>query len=131
LGGTEALPGYSYKEFAGDRAVVFRSFASYRFGVWDRPIHVGRTLLVPGLSPGLVASMEGGWSDLTSDAARRAATELGTTETGEPVSRPTDRVRSTFGGGISLFNDLLHLGAARPLDHNAAWRLTAGFGALF
>jgi hypothetical protein len=131
LGGTEALPGYSYKEFAGDRAAVFRSFASYRLGVWERPIRLGRTLLVPGLSPGLVASVEGGWSDLTSDAARRAATELGTTETGEPVSRPTGRVRSTFGVGISLFNDLLHVGTARPLDHNAAWRLTAGFGALF
>jgi len=26
---------------------------------------------------------------------------------------------------------LLHVGAARPLDHNAPWRFTVGFGALF
>jgi hypothetical protein len=131
LGGTESLPGYSYKEFVGDRAIVFRSFASYRLGMWERPIHAGRTLMLPGLSPGLVTSIEGGWSDLTSDAARRAALELGTTETGDPVSRPTDRIRSTFGAGLSLFGDLLHVGAARPLDHNAPWRFTVGFGALF
>jgi len=131
LGGTESLPGYSYKEFAGDRAVIFRSFASYRLGVWERPIHVGRTLMLPGLSPGLVTSIEGGWSDLTSDAARLAAIQLGTTGTGDPISRPTDRIRSTFGAGISLFNELLHVGAARPLDHNAPWRFTVGFGALF
>jgi hypothetical protein len=131
LGGTESLPGYSYKEFAGDRAVVFRSFASYRLGVWERPIHVGRTLMVPGLSPGLITSVEGGWSDLSTDAARRAATQLGTNDSGEPISRPTDRVRSTFGAGISLFNELLHVGAARPLDHAAAWRFTVGFGGLF
>jgi len=131
LGGTESLPGYSYKEFAGDRAVVFRSFASYRLGVWERPIHFGRTLMLPGVSPGLVGSVEGGWSSLTSDAARRAVIELGTTETGEPVSRPTDRIRSTFGAGLSLFSDLLHVGAARPLDHDAPWRFTVGFGALF
>ena len=131
LGGTESLPGYSYKEFGGDRAVVFRSFASYRLGVWERPIHLGRTLMLPGLSPGVVTSVEGGWSDLSSDAARRAAIALGTTDTGEPVSRPTDGIRSTFGAGISLFSDLLHVGAARPLDHAAPWRFTIGFGALF
>jgi len=131
LGGTQSLPGYSYKEFAGDRAIVFRSFASYRFGVWERPIHAGRTLVLPGLSPGLVTSVEGGWATLTSDAARRAAVSLGTTETGDPVSRPTDRIRSTFGAGVSLFSDLLHVGAARPLDHNAPWRFSVGFGPLF
>jgi hypothetical protein len=131
LGGTESLPGYSYKEFVGDRAVVFRSFASYRLGFWEKPIHAGRTLMLPGLSPGIVASVQGGWSELSSDAARRAAIQLGTTEMGDPVSRPTDRVRSTVGGGVSLFSDLLHVGAARPLDHTASWRLTVGFGALF
>ena len=131
LGGTESLPGYSYKEFAGDRAVVFRSFASYRLGFWEKPIHAGRTLMLPGLSPGIVTSVEGGWSELSSDAARRAAIELGTTQTGEPVSRPTDRIRSTVGAGVSLFGDLLHVGAARPLDHSAPWRFTIGFGALF
>jgi hypothetical protein len=131
LGGTESLPGYSYKEFAGDRAVVFRSFASYRLGVWEKPIHAGRTLMLPGLSPGIVASIEGGWSELSSDAARRAVSQLGLTATGEPISQPTDRIRSTVGAGVSLFGDLLHVGAARPLDHTAPWRFSIGFGALF
>lgn len=131
LGGTESLPGYSYKEFAGDRAIVFRSFASYRLGVRERPIHVGHTLMLPGLSPGVVMSLEGGWSTLSTDAARRAVMELGMTDAGDPLSRPTDRIRSTLGAGITLFGDLLHVGAARPLDHAAPWRFTAGFGALF
>jgi hypothetical protein len=87
--------------------------------------------MLPGLSPGIVASVEGGWAGVSSDAARRAVQELGTNEDGDPVSRPTDRIRSTFGTGISLFNELLHVGAARPMDHNAGWRFSIGFGALF
>ena len=52
LGGNEALPGYRYKEFAGDRAALFRTFASYRFDIWRRPVQIWRNLMLPGLSPG-------------------------------------------------------------------------------
>ena len=57
LGGDESLPGYDYKEFAGDRAALFRTFASYRFGIWQRPQRFWRNYMIPGISPGIAASV--------------------------------------------------------------------------
>ena len=50
LGGTAGLPGYEYKEFAGNHAALFRSNASYSFPVWRVPHHV-RDFVLPGLAP--------------------------------------------------------------------------------
>jgi hypothetical protein len=131
LGGNEALPGYSYKEFVGDRAALFRAFASYRFPLWRSPINVFRRFYLPGFGPGLAVGMQGGWAELSSDAARRAVAALGTSTTGEPVSRATDGVRATVGGGITVFSDVLHFGVARPIDRPAPWRFVFGFGQTF
>ena len=130
LGGNEALPGYQYKEFAGDRAALFRTFASYRFGVWRRPTHVWRNLMLPGLNPGIGVSAQGGWAELSSDGAIQAARALGLSE-GNPVSEPTGGMRATIGGGIILFGDLLHLGVARPVDRPAPWKFVVGLGGEF
>jgi hypothetical protein len=130
LGGNELLPGYAYKEFAGDRAALVRSFASYRFGVLQKPIHFIRNFYLPGLSPGIAASIQGGWTEVSSPGAALAVRELGIVN-GEPVSRASGGFRATAGGGVTFFSDLLHVGVARPVDHAASWRFVAGFGASF
>jgi hypothetical protein len=130
LGGNGLLPGYDYKQFAGDRALLFRTFASYRFGVFKRPIAFIRNYYIPGLSPGLAVSAQGGWTEISSAAAAASVRELGVVD-GAPVSTATNGVRATVGGGITLFSDLLHLGMARPVDHAAPWRFVIGFGATF
>src|SRR5207253_7662692 len=114
LGGTEALPGYEFKQFVGDRAALFRVFGSYRLGVWHRPIHLFRSLLIPGVSPGLAFSAEGGWSELSSTGAAMAARQL-VAGTGL-FAEPTRGFRSTIGAGITIFSDILHIGVARPID---------------
>ena len=129
LGGYETLPGYAYKEFAGDRAAVFRGFASYRFDIWKRPIRI-RNFYLPALNPGLGMSIQGGWTELSSQAARDAALRLGSNPDGAALSVATDGIRATFGGGITLFSDLLRIGASRPIDHGGRWRFTFG-GAAF
>jgi hypothetical protein len=121
LGGTETLPGYSVDEFAGDYATLFRSFASYRFNLWKRPIRLPRNIFVPGVSPGLAVSAQGGWTGFSS-SAHEAANTIG-------VASKT--VRATVGAGITLFADALHLGFARPVDQPATWRFVGGFGATF
>lgn len=131
LGGNQALPGYSYKEFAGDRAVLFRAFSGYRFPLWKTPMHVWRNYYIPGLSPGIGASIQGGWTELSSAGALAAVRALGALTDTVPVSVATHGVRATFGAGITLFSDVLHVGFARPVDHAAPWRLVAGFGASF
>ena len=131
LGGNELLPGYRFKQFAGDRAALFRTFVAYRFGAWQKPIALFRRIYIPGISPGLVASVQGGWTEISSAGAAAAVRELGVDADGTPLSAATNGVRATAGGGISLFSNLLHLGVARPIDHAAHWRLVVGFGTLF
>jgi hypothetical protein len=130
LGGNELLPGYGYKQFVGNRAALFRSFASYRFNVLKQPWRLRRYYL-PGLSPGVGTSIQGGWTELSSPAARSSATLLGLKADGTPLSTGTDGVRATAGGGLTFFSDLLHVGAARPIDRSGKWRFVLGFGTAF
>ena len=130
LGGNESLPGYEYKQFVGDRAALFRTFLSYGFGLWKRPIRVWRDILLPGVAPGLAFSVQGGWSELSSDGASRAANAL---TAGTPLDppEPTGGARATAGAGLTFFSDLLHVGVARPIDRKARLRVVAGFGVAF
>ncbi|MEO8333684.1 MAG: hypothetical protein ABI664_01840 [bacterium] len=126
LGGNAGLSGYAYKEFAGDRAALFRSYAGYQFPLWRAPRRV-RSIVIPGLSPGLAIGLQGGWTELSSNAARVAARSLGAL----PLPVSSDGIRATFGAGVTLFNGFLHIGAARPIDTSAPWKLAVGFGPVF
>lgn len=130
LGGFEQLPGYAYKQFAGDRAALFRGFASYRFNVWKRPIRL-RNFYLPGVSPGIATSLQGGWTELSSAASRAAVLALGRDANGATLSTATNGVRATAGGGLTFFGDILHVGVARPIDHPAPWKFVLGLGAQF
>jgi hypothetical protein len=130
LGGNELLPGYEYKQFAGDRAALFRAYSSYRFNLLKRPIRF-RNFYIPGVSPGIGASIQGGWTESSSPAAREAVRALGVDANGVPLSTSTGGVRATAGGGLTFFSDLLHVGAARPIDRPASWRFVFGFGTAF
>jgi hypothetical protein len=130
LGGDESLPGYDYKAFAGDRAALFRTYLSRRFDILKRPMRV-RNFYLPALDPGIAASIQGGWTELSTAAARRAVATLGLRSDGSALSTATDGVRATAGGGLTLFSDLLHIGAARPIDHGGRWRFTIGAGVEF
>ena len=44
IGGSGTLPGYEYKEFAGDQAALVRAQASYAFPFWRMPHRLWRTL---------------------------------------------------------------------------------------
>lgn len=130
LGGNELLPGYDYKEFAGDRAALFRAYSSYRFNLLKRPMRF-RSLYIPGLSPGLGASIQGGWTEISSLATQDAVHALGVDANGLPLSTSTGGARATVGGGLTFFSDLVHIGAARPIDRPAPWRFVFGFGSAF
>lgn len=131
LGGNDVLPSYDYKEFAGDRAGLVRFNAFYNFPVWRSPHRLWRTLFVPGLSPGLAAGVQGGWTDVTDAAAELAVSRLGAGWSATPVSRPSNGLRSTVGLRLTFFSGLVHVGIARPMDHRASWRFIGGFGRSF
>jgi hypothetical protein len=131
IGGGETLVGYDFKQFAGDRAALFRSYGSYQLNLWRRPLRVWRNFLIPGLSPGLDVSAQGGWTETSSPTAALAVRELGLRADGTPISTPTNGVRATIGAGVTFVSDLVHIGLARPVDRAARWRLVIGFGAIF
>ncbi len=115
LGGGGTLPGYAYKEFAGERAALFRGFAGYTLPLWRAPIRVTRSVMVPGLAPGLAIGVQGGWTELASG----------------PLGVATDGVRATLGLGLTFFSGIVHVGVARPVNHQAPWKLAIGFGPSF
>ena len=128
LGGINGrLAGYSYKEFAGDRAAVGRLYSAYGLPVLRAPYRIGR-FLIPGISPGIAAGIDAGWAELSSEAARAAVREMGDGTEENVVSRPTERVRSTVSLGLTFFSNSLHVGVARPIDHQAPWRWSVRLG---
>jgi hypothetical protein len=127
IGGNSFLSGYRYKEFAGDRAAIFSAIGLYSFPIFRAPHRINR-FLIPGLSPGFGGGIEGGWTQISNDAASRAVLALGDGTTANAVSRATGPVRSDASVGLTFFGHAFHVGVARPLDHPAPWRWIAGFG---
>jgi len=142
LGGEGVLPGYGYKEFAGDRAATAGLLASYTFPVLRRPWRVVRSLVVPGVSPGLAAGLQGGWAEASSAGARVAISRLDPRVDTPcdpsvlaiciaPISRPTEGMRATINGRLTFFGGMIGVGVARPVDHAGPWRLVFRVGQEF
>ena len=128
VGGSGTLTGYDYKEFAGDRAALLRGQIDYAFPLWRMPHRLWSTLFIPGVAPGIAVGLQGGWTSLTNDAARAAVDALGPIGSTTPVSRPTDGFRATVGFGLTFFSGTVHVGVARPVDHQAPWKFVWGLG---
>ena len=131
LGGSATLAGYDYKQFAGDRAALFRSFAGYLLPIWRAPRRVWGNLFIPGLSPGFAVGIEGGYTQISNAAAGVAVSSLGSSASGAPLSVASDRIRATTGIGATFFSGIIHLGVARPIDHPAPWKFVIGGGPSF
>lgn len=134
LGGTSGLPGYRYKEFAGDRAVLVRSLAMLSIPVFRNPVKITRRLYLPAPSPAFAVGLQSGWTGVSDDRAASAVRALGFRRDGSnaiildgagqpiPVSRPTIRARSSLDLGIRFFGGALGVAVARPIDHSEGWR---------
>jgi len=129
LGGYETLPSYGYKEFGGDRAALGTGLIAYHFPVWRTPRRV-KFFVIPGLSPGIGAGIQGGWTEASSDAARAALLALGDDGI-PPLSRPTDRIRATVDLRLTILSGAIGGGIARPVDQRGRWRPFVVWGAAF
>ena len=139
LGSRPTLPGYEYKEFAGDRAAAVRAIGMFRLNVLTAPIHLVGRLWLPEPSPALAVTVQAGWTGASSDAARAAILRLGSRYPVDPTSlalqAPASRVtgdpRATVSAGIRFFGGTVGLMLARPVDHSAPWKFQVEFGQLF
>lgn len=129
MGGAADLPSYDYKEFGGDRAALGRALVAWYAPVLRRPLRVGR-LILPGLSPGIGVGAQAGWTEASSAAARAALLTLGGDGV-TPLSRPTDRVRSTIDLRMTVLSGAIGFGVARPVDQAGRWRPFFLWGAAF
>jgi len=130
LGNTEGLPGYDYKQFAGDQAVVFRTLAMYRFNTLTAPIRLTRFYWLPAIAPALAVTAQAGWTGASDAAARAAILRLGGT-TQRPFSTVTGDARATVAGGVRLFGGALGLSMARAVDRADRWRAQLEIGQRF
>jgi hypothetical protein len=136
LGENQNLPGYGYKEFAGNEAAVIRGLVMYPLPLWRAPLRIGR-LVLPSVGPTLSFGAQGGWASATSDAARSSVLRLGTvgdtvggtpgSVPGAPVSRPTDGFKSSVDFRLRFLGGALSIGVARATDHHEPWRFVVGF----
>jgi hypothetical protein len=129
VGGVYDLPSYDYKEFGGDRAAVGRVLTAYHLPLARTPLRLGR-LVLPGISPGIGAGIQGGWTAATSDAARGALLALGGDGV-TPLSRPTERVRATADFRLTLLSGAIGFGVSRPIDQPGEWKPFFVWGASF
>ena len=130
LGSTEGLPGYDYKQFAGDQAVVFRTLAMYRLNSLTAPIRLTRLYWLPALAPALAFTAQSGWTGASDASARAAILRLGGTPL-QPVSTVTGNARATIAAGIRLFGGAFGVSMARAVDHADRWRAQLDFGQVF
>ena len=145
LGGPAGLPGYDYKEFAGDRAVLFRTRLSYPLPFLAAPIRIGSGVTLPSLAPAISIGFQGGFTDARSSGGLAAVRALGDKyddKTGEPVTDPatgeplpaavaTDRIRTSVDLRIGFFGDALAVGFARALESGRKTRVVLAFGRQF
>ena len=136
LGENQNLPGYGYKEFAGNEAAVIRGLVMYPLPLWRAPLRLGRFVL-PSVGPILSFGAQGGWAAATNDAARSSILRLGTvgdtvggtpgSVPGAPVSRTTDGFKSSVDFRLRFLGGALSIGVARATDHHEPWRFVIGF----
>lgn len=129
MGGYADLPSYRYKEFGGDRAALGSGLVAYYFPVLRTPRRVFR-FIIPGVSPGIGAGVQGGWTEASTLAARTALLALGGDGV-TAISRPTNGVRGTADARFTLLSGALGFGMARAIDHPDNWKPFFGFGLAF
>lgn len=136
LGENQNLPGYGYKEFAGNQAAVIRGLAMVPLPLWRAPLRVRRWVL-PSVSPMVSFGAQGGWAAATSAAARASILRLGSTTDSvlarpaptsddTAVAHPTDGFKSSIDFRLRFFGGALSVGIARATDHHDAWRFVLG-----
>jgi hypothetical protein len=145
LGGPAGLPGYEYKEFAGDRAALFRMRLTYPLAVLDLPWRVNSRVTLPALAPAISLGFQGGFTDTRNAGGTAAVRALGDRydyKTGEvvrdpvtgdplPASLVTVQLRTSVDLRVGFFGDALAVGVARALEQGRKIRFIFAFGRQF
>lgn len=114
LGSNQNLPGYDYKQFAGDQAAVLRGQVYHGFGILGAPVRITQRIWLPPMSPGIALSVQAGYARASTPAAAATVQALG--------SEVTGHARSSASLTLRFFGQAVGLGIAKPLDYPEGWR---------
>lgn len=120
LGKNQNLPGYEYKEFAGDQAAVLRLGALWRLPRQGVPVQLTRRIWLPPVAPALGFGVQSGYARATTPQALATALALG--------SVPTEHPRTSAGVSLRFFGGAIGIVAAKPLDSPRPVRVFLEFG---
>lgn len=122
FGGEEGLRGYERNEFGGSEALLGRGRVLLHLPPYGtEPLFRVGLFLFPPLRPALVVSGDAGWTRVN-DRSQGALARLG--------ARGTDGWRSSYGVGLSIFDNALAVERVWP-GEGGAGRWYAGFVAYF
>ncbi len=143
MGGPVGLPGYEYKEFAGNRAALFRVRLTYPLTMLDSPLRIG-SIILPSIAPALSIGYQAGFAKATTPAAVAAVRALGDfqnkdgtvaldpdTQAPLPASVPINRPVGSVDIRIGFFGDALAVGVARAIQRGRSTRFIFAFGRQF
>jgi len=136
LGANQNLPGFGYKEFAGNQAAILSGLAMYPLPVWRAPLRF-RRMVFPSVAPAISFGAQTGWAAASNAAARASVLRLGLagdslfrtgtdTVAAVPISRPTDGFKSSIDFRLRFFGGAVSVGIARATDHRDRWRFVLG-----
>ena len=145
LGGPAGFPGFEYKEFAGNRALLFRTRVTYPLPFLDTPVRIGSGIILPALAPAISVGLQSGLADARSAPARAAVASLGirrddntreiitdpSTGAALPASVPTSRLKTSLDIRIGVFGDALGVGLARALTRGRKTTFFVAIGRQF
>jgi hypothetical protein len=122
FGGVEGLRGYERNEFGGTDALLGRGRALLHLPPYgSQPLFRAGLFLFPPLRPALVVSGDAGWTRVN-DPSREALGRLG--------ARETEGWRTSYGAGLSIFDDALSIERVWP-GEGGEGRWYVGFVAYF
>lgn len=145
LGGAVQLPGFDYKEFAGDQAALLRLRVSKSLGYLQTPIVIGNGVALPALTPSISFGAQGAWTRISNASAQRSVDALGVAvddRTDQPIIDPdtglplpasvaTDGIQASIDVRAGFFNDALALGVAQGLTGTGHLAIFVAIGRQF
>ena len=133
VGGEPSMPGYRYKEFAGDRALLTQWRVAYRLPVMRSPLRVMGCTCFPAPAPALAVTLHAARVSASSAATMASITRLGAVDdqvgtapaipgTATPVSWPSAGWRSSVEVGLRFFGGAATLGVVRVNEPGSPWK---------
>ena len=127
MGGPAGLPGYNYKEFAGDRAMLFRTRVTYALPLLDTRRQLRSRATLPALAPAISIGFNAAIADVRTAGGAAAVAGLGAV----PASVAGGTVHPSIDVRLGIFGDALGVGLARALEPGRKAQFIFAFGRQF